>query len=192
MTRERAELLAHLDAERRHVLAAVEGLSEQDLTQAAAPSGWSIAQLLNHLTYDDEIFWAGAVLGGDEECIGLIQDGWKVPVTSGAEAVAQYHHWARHSDAVLAEVDLNSPPAGGHRKRSFPFHLSLTHADACTGFWWRRPPMPATSTSLANRSTGASTSWSGRGHAGCGHSAMLSTALTNAWLQRTTWARLPQ
>jgi len=110
MTRERAELLAHLDAERRHVLAAVEGLREQDLTRAAAPSGWSIAQLLTHLTYDDEIFWAGAVLGGDPECIGLLQDGWKVPVASGADAVAQYDRWRRRSDAVLADVDLDGPP----------------------------------------------------------------------------------
>lgn len=121
MTRERAELLAHLDAERRHVLAAVEGLSEVDLTRAAAPSGWSIAQLLNHLTYDDEIFWGGAVLGGDEESIGLIQDGWKVPVTSGAEAVAEYRRWGRHSDAVLAEVDLDESPRWWPPEEVFPF-----------------------------------------------------------------------
>ena len=121
MTRERAELLAHLDAERRHVLAAVEELSEEDLTRAAAPSGWSIAQLLNHLTYDDEIFWAGAILGGDEECIGLIQDGWKVPVTSGADAVAQYQRWQRRSDAVLTEVDLDAPPRWWPPAEAFPF-----------------------------------------------------------------------
>jgi hypothetical protein len=121
MTRERAELLAHLDAERRHVLAAVEGLGEEDLTRAAAPSGWSIAQLLNHLTYDDEIFWAGAILGGDEECIGLIRDGWKVPVTSGADAVAEYSRWLRRSDAVLAEVDLDASPRWWPPEAVFPF-----------------------------------------------------------------------
>ena len=121
MTRERAELLAHLDAERRHVLAAVDGLGEEDLTRAAAPSGWSIAQLLNHLTYDDEIFWAGAILGGDEECIGLIQDGWKAAVTSGADAVAQYSHWRRRSDAVLAEVDLDASPRWWPPEEVFPF-----------------------------------------------------------------------
>jgi len=121
MTRERAELLAHLDAERRHVLAAVEGLREPDLTRPAAPSGWSIAQLLTHLTYDDEIFWAGAVLGGDPECIGLLQDGWKVPVASGADAVAQYDRWRRRSDAVLADVDLDGPPRWWPPAEVFPF-----------------------------------------------------------------------
>jgi hypothetical protein len=121
MTRERAELLAHLDAERRHVLAAFEGLREPDLTRTAAPSGWSIAQLLNHLTYDDEIFWAGAVVGGDRQCIGMIQDGWKVPVVSGADAVAQYDHWRRNSDAVLADVDLDGPPRWWPPAEVFPF-----------------------------------------------------------------------
>ncbi len=121
MSRERDVLLAHLDAEREHVLAAVAGLSEQDLTAPVAPSGWSIAQLLNHLSYDDEIFWVGAILGGDEECISLIQDGWAVPVTSGAEAIAQYRHWRRRSDAVLAEVDLDAAPRWWPPKEVFPF-----------------------------------------------------------------------
>lgn len=121
MTRERAELLAHLDAQRGHVLAAVEGLSEADLTRPAAPSGWSLAQLLNHLTYDDEIFWGGAILGGDEECIGLIQDGWKLPVTSGADAVASYRRWGRHTGGLLAEVDLDAPPRWWPPEEVFPF-----------------------------------------------------------------------
>lgn len=121
MSRERAELLARLDAERGHVLAAVAGLSEEQLTRPAAPSGWSIAQLLQHLTYDDEIFWAGAVLGGDPECIGLLRDGWQVPVTSGADAVARYERWRRRSDAVLAEADLDQPPRWWPPEEVFPF-----------------------------------------------------------------------
>lgn len=44
MRRERDVLLAHREAQRRHVLAAVEGLGEEDLTRTVAPSGWSIAQ----------------------------------------------------------------------------------------------------------------------------------------------------
>jgi hypothetical protein len=121
MTRERTALLEHLNAERQHVLAAVEGLSEQSMTSASAPSGWSIAQLLNHLTYDDEIFWAGAILGGDKECIGLIQDGWRVPVASGAKAVANYHHWSRRSSALLQDVELDAPPRWWAPQDVFPF-----------------------------------------------------------------------
>jgi hypothetical protein len=121
MTRERTALLAHLDAERRHVLAAVAGLGEGDLTRPVAPSGWSIAQLLHHLTYDDEMFWAGAIIGGDEECIGLLRDGWAVPVTTGADAVAAYRRWTRHVDALLADVDLDAPPRWWPPQEVFPF-----------------------------------------------------------------------
>ncbi|WP_370617804.1 DUF664 domain-containing protein [Mumia qirimensis] len=121
MTRERAALLAHLDAERRHVLSAVAGLSESDLVRPAAPSGWSIAQLLNPLSYDVEIFWAGAILGGDEECIELIRDGWSVPVTTGADAVARYRRWVRRSDSVLTETDLDAPPRWWPPEEIFPF-----------------------------------------------------------------------
>ena len=95
MSRELDALLSHLQSEREHVLAAVDGLAEDDLTRKVAPTGWSIAQLLQHLTYDDEIFWVNAILGADEEAIALVQDGWAVPVTSGADAVTTYRRWAR-------------------------------------------------------------------------------------------------
>lgn len=121
MTRERTTLVAHLEAERQHVLAAVEGLSEADGTRVVAPSGWSVAQLLQHLTFDDEIFWIGAILGGDAEGIGLIQDGWQVPVTSLADAVATYRHWVERSNSVLAQVDLDAAPRWWPSAEIFPF-----------------------------------------------------------------------
>ncbi len=121
MSRERDVLVAHLQSERAHVLAAVEGLCEDDLTRAVASSGWSMAQLLQHLTYDDEIFWVSAILGGDREAIGLVRDGWSVPVTSGAEAVATYRSWAERSDALLASVDLDAPPRWWPSEDVFPF-----------------------------------------------------------------------
>lgn len=121
MTRERSVLLEHLEAERRHVLAAVDGLNEGTLTRAVAPSGWSIAQLLNHLAYDAEIFWGCAIVGGDEEAIGLIQDGWKVTVTSGTTVVEWYRHWSRRADAVFAKMDLDGPPRWWPGEDDFPF-----------------------------------------------------------------------
>ncbi|WP_114907580.1 DUF664 domain-containing protein [Ornithinimicrobium murale] len=121
MTRERSALLAQLESERRHVLATVDGLHDAHLTRTIAASGWSIAQLLNHLTYDDEIFWASAILGGDDEAMALITDGWKVPVTSGLETVELYRHWSHRSDAVLAGVDLDAPPCWWPPEDVFPF-----------------------------------------------------------------------
>jgi hypothetical protein len=121
MTRERTALLAQLDAEREHVLASVRGLGEGDLTRPLAPSGWSMAQLLQHLTFDDEIFWIGAIVGADPGCIDLVQDGWRVPVTSGADAVAGYERWCGRSRAVLAEADLDAPPRWWPGEDVFPF-----------------------------------------------------------------------
>lgn len=37
-----------------------------DLTRPIVPSGWSMAAMVTHLTFDDEIFWGCAILGGDE------------------------------------------------------------------------------------------------------------------------------
>lgn len=121
MTREREAMLAHLDAEREHVVSAVTGLEETDLTRPLTPSGWSVAQLLNHLTYDDEIFWLGAVVAGDEECVDLVQDGWRVPVTSGADALATYQRWTARARDLLADVDLDAPPRWWPPEEVFPF-----------------------------------------------------------------------
>ena len=121
MTREREALLAHLAAERSHVLATVDGLPEDELTRAVAPSGWSMARMLNHLTYDDEIFWGGAIAAGDPECIGLVQDGWQVPVTLGADAVTTYDRWGRRVADLLAELDLDAPPRWWPPAEVFPF-----------------------------------------------------------------------
>ncbi|GAA1184108.1 DinB family protein [Ornithinimicrobium humiphilum] len=121
MTAELTALLAHLAEARGHVLAAVDGLDEDDLTRPVAPSGWSIAQLLHHLTYDDEIFWGCAILGGDEEAAAEIQDGWRLPVTTGAEAVEGYRRWVSRTDALLAEVDLDAPARWWPPQDVFPF-----------------------------------------------------------------------
>lgn len=121
MSRELDVLLSHLQSERQHVLAAVDGLAEEDLTRKAVPTGWSMAQLLQHLTYDDEIFWVNAILGADEEAIALVQDGWAVPVTSGADAVTAYRRWAERSDAVLASTDLDAKPRWWPSADVFPF-----------------------------------------------------------------------
>lgn len=121
MIDERTLLFAHLDAQRAHVLATTDDLGDDHLLQPVAPSGWSIARMINHLTYDDEIFWGAAVLGGDEEAIGLVQDGWQVPVTRGADAIATYRRWTMRVDDLLADLDLDSAPKWWPGSDVFPF-----------------------------------------------------------------------
>src|SRR5215213_2310604 len=64
MTRERAVLLAHLDAERSHVLAAVEGLREPDLTRAAGPSGRAHSRQQGHTRSELEDLYSHQVSRG--------------------------------------------------------------------------------------------------------------------------------
>lgn len=121
MTEELDALVEQLDEARAHVLATVDGLDEEQLTAVQAPVSWSISQLLNHLTFDDEIFWGGAILGGDHECIALITDGWKQPATSGADAITRYRRWSSHTTDLLQGVDPNSPPRWWPPREIFPF-----------------------------------------------------------------------
>ncbi|WP_441190797.1 mycothiol transferase [Ornithinimicrobium panacihumi] len=121
MATELDRVLAHLRAERAHVTVAGEGLTESDLTRSVVPSGWSMAAMVNHLTFDDEIFWGCAVIGGDEEAIALVQDGWSVPVESGEHSLARYARWCARTDSHLAAVDLDAPPRWWPGPEVFPF-----------------------------------------------------------------------
>lgn len=103
-------LLAQLARERAHVLRAVDGLCEDDLSRPVVPSGWSITRLLNHLTFDDEMFWISAVLGGDARAIADLHDGWSHEHMTAAEAVELYRQHIARSDEVLAGLDLDAPP----------------------------------------------------------------------------------
>lgn len=103
-------LLTQLSAERAHVLSAVDGLDDAALTSVVAPSGWTMTRLLNHLAFDDEMFWIQAVLGEDPSAIDALHDGWRSVPMTGAEAVETYRRQIARSDDVLAGVDLDAPP----------------------------------------------------------------------------------
>ncbi|MHA7283900.1 mycothiol transferase [Arthrobacter sp. TMS2-4] len=105
-----AQLLAQLALERTHVLRAVDGLTAAQMSTARVPSGWTVTGLLNHLAFDDEMFWISAVLGGNPAAIAALHDGWASTPMTGAEAVSIYQEQITSSDTVLAEVDLDVPP----------------------------------------------------------------------------------
>lgn len=107
-------LLRQLAAQRGHVLEAVDGLDDEAMATVVAPSGWTIAHLLGHLTLDDEMFWLSGVLGGDPrapEAVAAGTDGWKASPLAGSAAVARYREECARSDEVLARIDLDAPPA---------------------------------------------------------------------------------
>jgi len=107
--REREALLEWLGDQRTHVLAILNGLSEQDLRRPVLPSGWSCLAMVRHLAVDDERFWFSGVAAG-----GPLPDDtdWQPSPDEPAEAVLDlYRREIAASDAVLAGLDLNAPPA---------------------------------------------------------------------------------
>lgn len=105
-----ALLLQQLANERQHVLRTVDGLAEDAMHRVMVPSGWTIVRLLNHLAFDDEMFWISAVLGGDRQAIGALHDGWASDPMTGAEAIEAYRREIGRSDNILAGIDLDAPP----------------------------------------------------------------------------------
>ncbi|WP_394253555.1 mycothiol transferase [Arthrobacter pityocampae] len=105
-----AQLFAQLAAERAHVLSAVEGLTEAQMGTVRVPSGWTVTSLLNHLAFDDEMFWISAVLGANPGAIAALHNGWASTPMTGADAVSIYQEQITSSDKVLADVDLDAPP----------------------------------------------------------------------------------
>ncbi|MBG6237126.1 hypothetical protein IWX78_000069 [Mycetocola sp. CAN_C7] len=103
-------LFAQLAAEREHVLRAVDGLADEAMHRSVVPSGWTITRLLNHLAFDDEMFWISAVLGGDDRAITALHNGWDSDPMTGAEALGIYRREIARSDEILAGVDLDAPP----------------------------------------------------------------------------------
>lgn len=107
-------------AAQEHILSAVAGLDDAALTAEAAPSGWSIARLLTHLTRDDEQFWVHAVLAADADVIASLGDGWAVPPEEMGDPVQEYRRASERSRALLAAVDLDTPPAWWPPPEVFP------------------------------------------------------------------------
>ncbi|MFC1438800.1 DUF664 domain-containing protein [Streptacidiphilus sp. N1-10] len=109
------DLLASLREQRRHVLGAVAGLSDDELRRPALPSGWNCLGLVNHLALDVECFWFRAVLAGEPGARALLDasgDAWKVPDDEPSGAVlARYREQCAGADAVIARTAAGAAPA---------------------------------------------------------------------------------
>ena len=111
---ERDLLLRRLAGQRRHVLEQVEGLSDAQLRRPVLPSGWSCLGLLRHLTLSDERYWFGVVMAG--EPLDFWPEGenadWVVDDDEpAASVVAAYRAAIDRSDAIIAGLALDAPPA---------------------------------------------------------------------------------
>ncbi len=112
----RAALLASLNAQRRHVVGIVEGLSDDQLRATLLPSGWSLVGLVQHLALDVEHYWFSCIVGG--ESLEVVasgaddpNDAWKVAATTPcSEVLAAYRAKIDAANEVIASTPLEAPP----------------------------------------------------------------------------------
>lgn len=130
----------YLDYYRDTVWAKVDGLSESDLRRAVLPSGWSLLELLHHLTFVERRWFQWGFLGlGDELPRGdwdLAADRWAVPDGTSVEDV-RAAFWAEvaRSRRLVAEHELSERSARARSEGSEPptlawvlFHLLQEYA----------------------------------------------------------------
>jgi uncharacterized damage-inducible protein DinB len=98
-----------------HVLGIVADLSDDDLSRPVLPSGWTVAGLVNHLALDVELFWFGAVIGGEQAAIdelAAMADAWQVdPQVPAREILDRYRQEIERANAVITATPEDAPPA---------------------------------------------------------------------------------
>jgi hypothetical protein len=119
----RADLLAFLQAQRRSVLAIVEGLDRDALRRAAVPSGWTPLGMIEHLAHAER-FWFQQVLTGRAEPLPWPPERSHLDAAGFAssrepdQVLAFYRDQCHRSDTGLAAAPLSARPSG-----EVPAHL---------------------------------------------------------------------
>ncbi|MEZ5376786.1 MAG: DinB family protein [Acidimicrobiales bacterium] len=110
---EHDRLIAALDANRTHILQAIDGLDDEQLRRPTLPSGWSLIGLIRHLTLADERYWFDSIVGGapfgwfpEEPGADWIVDDDE----SVADVIAEYKAEIERSNTTLRAARLDGPP----------------------------------------------------------------------------------
>ena len=111
---EKAALLGTLNAQRRHILAMVDGLDDQVLRKPVLPSGWHCLGLIRHLTCTED-YWFGRSANGEPALPAADQgddtDDWFVPELEPAAAVfARYCEAVARSNEIIETTPLDAAP----------------------------------------------------------------------------------
>ena len=110
---DKALLRRHLDSQRRHILGAIDGLSDAQLRTPILPSGWHCLGLLRHLEVSDEHYWFGCVVGGEamDELPTTPGGDWLVDDDeTAAGVIGRYRDAIDRSDRIIAATGLDEPP----------------------------------------------------------------------------------
>jgi hypothetical protein len=109
MNDETDALLASLNAQRAHILGALDGLSAQDLRRPVLPTGWTCLGLVHHLALDVERFWFRMAVAGER--FEDWPDAWQVPDgLSDADVLDLYRDEIAKADAIIAATPLDAMP----------------------------------------------------------------------------------
>ena len=113
MGTETEALLASLNAQRRHVLGILEGLSDEALRRPVLPSGWTCLGLVRHLALDVERFWFREVIAGETiDLDGGADVAWQVAADEPVDTVFDlYRHEIELASAIIAATPPDAAPA---------------------------------------------------------------------------------
>jgi uncharacterized damage-inducible protein DinB len=113
-------LLTFLDAQRRSVMAIVEGLGDDELRKPVVPSGWTPLGLIEHLG-GAEYYWFQIIASGvghdqpePEETDDSAENDYAPFTTnySKEEVFGSYRQECDKANALLASTPLSTPPLG--------------------------------------------------------------------------------
>ena len=108
---EKDALLAALNAQRKHVLGALDGLSDDDLRRPVLPSGWTALGMVRHLTLEVEQFWFRGAVAGEPITLTKRDEAWQVPAdVPGAAILGRYRDEIAKADAIIAATPLDAMP----------------------------------------------------------------------------------
>jgi hypothetical protein len=104
-------LLTSLNAQREHVLGALEGLSEDELRRPLLPSGWTPLGMVQHLALEVERFWFRGAVAGEPLTLTSGDEAWRVPAeVPGAAIFGLYRDEIAKADAIIAATPIDAMP----------------------------------------------------------------------------------
>jgi uncharacterized damage-inducible protein DinB len=108
---EKDALLAALNAQREHVLGALDGLPDDDLRRPVLPSGWTALGMVRHLALEVEQFWFRGAVAGEPITLTKRDEAWQVPAdVPGAAILGRYRDEIAKADAIIAATPLDAMP----------------------------------------------------------------------------------
>jgi uncharacterized damage-inducible protein DinB len=114
LTDEKALLRRYLDAQRNHILGALDGLSDEELRRPVLPSGWTCLGLVKHLTLADERYWFRCIVGGESTDYFPDEPGgdWLVaPDEAADQVIGAYRDEIDRANELIRNTALDAPPA---------------------------------------------------------------------------------